>query len=295
VDLALALLAALLFALGTVLQQREAEREGDEHALRAGFLLRLVRRPVWLAGMAADGAGFGAQAAALGLGRLVVVQPLIATAVVFALPIGALVLGRPVTRRDLAAAAAVAAGLGAFLVLANPSGGRADASTGAWIASFAVAGGLSAPLVVAGRRARDPGHRAALLGTATGILWALSAGLTKAVVDDLDQGVPAILRDWHVYALAVVGWGSLALAQASLAAGRLGPALATQSAVDPLAGVLLGVLAFQESLHRSTGELLAALVALLVTLAGIVVLARGQASSGAGARLDPRPAGSGRG
>jgi hypothetical protein len=77
-EVLLALLASLLFAVAIVLQQREAARGSREEALRAGFLLRLARRPVWLAGIAVDALGFVAQAAALGVGRLVVVQPLLA-------------------------------------------------------------------------------------------------------------------------------------------------------------------------------------------------------------------------
>ena len=56
----LALGAALLFALGTVLQQKEAAAAPAEQALRVGFLLRLARRPTWLAGMGADAAGWPA-------------------------------------------------------------------------------------------------------------------------------------------------------------------------------------------------------------------------------------------
>jgi len=70
----LALVAALLFSLGTVLQQQMAATASEEEARGAGFLLRLARRPRWLAGIVADGLGFVAQAAALGLGRIVVVH-----------------------------------------------------------------------------------------------------------------------------------------------------------------------------------------------------------------------------
>ena len=249
-EVSLALVAALLFALGTVLQQKEAQEVSDEDARKAGFLLRLARRPVWLAGMAADGVGYVAQAAALGIGRIVVVQPLLATTVVFALPLGARILGQPIRRRDALAALAVTAGLGVFLVVADPQGGREDATTAAWIASFGVAAAVCVPLVLAGRRASTPAMKATLLGIATGILWGLSAGLTKAVVEDLDEGVLSLLGDWHLYALAVVGWASLTLAQASLQAGALAPAVATQAAVDPIASVLLGTLAFEETIHH---------------------------------------------
>jgi drug/metabolite transporter (DMT)-like permease len=275
-EVALALVAALLFAFGTVLQQKEAQEVSDDDARKAGFLLRLARRPVWLAGMAADGVGYGAQAAALGIGRIVVVQPLLATTVVFALPLGARILGQPIRRRDVLAALAVTAGLGVFLVLADPQGGRADATTAAWFASFGVAAVVCVPLVLAGHAARTPAMKATLLGIATGILWGLSAGLTKAVVEDLDEGVLAVLGDWHLYALAVVGWASLTLAQASLQAGALAPAVATQAALDPIASVLLGTLAFEETLHHGALGIAGSLFGFLAMVGGIVVLASAQ-------------------
>ena len=51
---------------------------------------------------------------------LLVVQPLLVTALLFALPLGAVLARRRLCVRDWAAAFAVAAGLAVFLVVANP-------------------------------------------------------------------------------------------------------------------------------------------------------------------------------
>ena len=268
----LALAAALLFSLGTVLQQQVAATASEEEARGAGFLLRLARKPRWLAGIAADALGFVAQAAALGLGRIVVVQPLLATSVVFALPLGARLEGKRVSRPEVVAALAVAAGLGAFLVLADPAGGVDNASATAWVTSFAVAAVLCGVLTLAAR-GRAPVHRAALLGTAAGILFALSAALTKATVEQLDDGVPAVFEHWQLYALVVVGYASMTLSQASLQAGALAAAVATQMALDPVVSLFLGTLAFEETIHDDTGALLGALAAFAVMIAGIAFLA----------------------
>lgn len=272
-EVALALVAAILFAFGTVLQQKEAQEVSDEDAHSARFLLRLARRPVWLAGMATDGAGYAAQAIALDLGRLVVVQPLLATTVVFALPLGARILGQRVDRRQVLAAVILTAGLAAFLVLANPEGGRQDATTRAWIISLAIAAAVCIPLFVAGRAARSPALKATLLGIATGILWGYSAALTKSVMEDLHDGPIAVITDWHLYALVGVGWASLTLAQLSLQAGALAPAVATQSALDPIASALLGLLAFDETLNAGAPALAGASAGFVAMVVGIVVLA----------------------
>jgi drug/metabolite transporter (DMT)-like permease len=268
----LALAAALLFSLGTVLQQQVAATASEEEARGAGFLLSLARQPRWLAGIVADGLGFVAQAAALGLGRIVVVQPLLATSVVFALPLGARFEHKPVSRPEILGALAVTAGLGAFLVLADPGGGVNNASATAWVVSFAVAAVLCSALTLSAR-GRVPVHRAALLGTAAGILFALSAALTKATVEQLDDGVLAVFEHWQLYALVVVGYVSMTLSQASLQAGALAPAVATQMALDPVASLFLGTLAFEETIHDDTGTLLAALVAFAVMIGGIAFLA----------------------
>ena len=62
----------------------------------------MATRPVWLRGIATDALGFVAQAIALTIGRLAVVQPLLVSSVVFALPLGARLTHQQVrsARRD---------------------------------------------------------------------------------------------------------------------------------------------------------------------------------------------------
>jgi drug/metabolite transporter (DMT)-like permease len=274
VDIALALAAALLFALGTVLQQR-AGLEAPAGGSSSGLLIRMAQRPVWLLGIAADSLGFIAQAAALGFGRLAVVQPLLVSSVVFALPLGARLTGQKVTRLDLGAAVLVVAALVAFLTVADPSGGRADAPLGDWLVAIGACLVVCVPLVLAGRRGSAP-RRAAMLGIATGVLFALSAALTKAVVDELDDGVFTIFTTWHLYGLAVVGYASMTLNQMALDTGALAPAVATSMAFDPITSVILGVTLLDESLNVGAGDIVATFFALVAAGAGMAILARQQ-------------------
>jgi drug/metabolite transporter (DMT)-like permease len=271
-EVALALVAALLFALGIVLQGQVASQASEEESTKADFLIELARKPRWLVGNVADALGFVAQAGALAIGKLVVVQPLLATSVVFALPLGAKLAGRRVSRREIVAALALTAGLGAFLVLADPTGGVDNADAVEWIASFAICGGLSLALVIVAR-GRSPARRAALVGTAAGILFALCAALTKTVVDQLGDGVLTVFEHWQLYALLAVGWAAMTASQRSLQAGTLAPAVATQMALNPIVSVALGVLAFEERIHDTTSTAVLALLAFAVMIAGLVVLA----------------------
>ncbi|MGC1812665.1 MAG: DMT family transporter [Solirubrobacterales bacterium] len=158
--------SAAVFALGTVLQQRVVMNAPEAKEASAGILFRLVQHPVWLGGIVAYGIAFGLQAAALGDGRLLVVQPILATTIVFALPLGVWLSAQRITRRDVIAAIVVTAGLALFLLLADPSGGKDDAPVGQWILDGAVVIGVSAGLLAAGL-ARVGALRAALLGTAS--------------------------------------------------------------------------------------------------------------------------------
>jgi drug/metabolite transporter (DMT)-like permease len=271
VELLLALGAALLFAVGTVLLQRAGMDEGAEGS-GAGLLVRLARRPLWLAGIAADGLGFAAQAAALSVGRLAVVQPLLATSVVFALPLGSRFTGQRVTGAEVGGALLVVGGLVGFLLVADPSGGRDDAPVGDWLVAGGAIAAVVVPLFLISRRLA-PRARAALLGAAAGILFGLSAALTKAVTDELGEGVLEVLVDWHLFALILVGYISMTLNQLALMTGALAPAMATSLAFDPIASVVLGTTLLSESLHETPLGIAATVLALAAALAGMVVLA----------------------
>jgi drug/metabolite transporter (DMT)-like permease len=268
----LALLGGFLFAIGSVLQQKGAMEEPADSALRAGFLLRLLRRPIWLAGVVADGAGYVAQAAALGLGKLVVVQPLLVSSVVFALPLGVWLTHQHVGRREIAGAGAVVIGLTAFMVVADPSGGRADAPGFEWAVAAAVSGGTAAALAVIGWR-RRPGMKAALTGSAAGVLFGFVAALTKSTVVRFDDGAAAVFFDWHIYGLAGAGLVGFALVQVSLQTGALAPAITTAMVLETVVGVLVGLTLLDEELHAQTWGLAVTAFGLALMVAGLVALA----------------------
>ncbi|HZV72458.1 MAG TPA: DMT family transporter [Conexibacter sp.] len=273
-EILLALAAALLFALGTVLQQKASlDAPSTSAGSSSGLLLRMARRPVWLAGIAADALGFVAQAIALTIGRIAVVQPLLITSVVFALPLGTRLTGQHVGRGEVGAAVLVTSALAAFLVVANPSGGRSDAPLGEWLIAGAAFGGATAMLVLLARR-RSPKAKAALLGTATGLLFGLSAALTKTVGDQVEHGILTVFTDWHLYALIVVGYTSMTLNQLALATGALAPAIATAMAFDPISSVVLGTTLLRESLDTTALGVAVGIAALAATLAGLALLAR---------------------
>ena len=127
----LALVAAICFALAATLQQR-----GQFTLARAGAavqgvagLFRLVTVPVWLLGTLILLVGYATQGVALGRGRLVVVQPLMVTTIVWALPLGYWLTSQHVALRQVLGAGVVVVGLAMFVLVGDPDTGVDDAST----------------------------------------------------------------------------------------------------------------------------------------------------------------------
>ncbi len=274
----LALVAALFFAFGTVLQQKGAMQEPSSEALRAGFLLRLLHKPVWLVGVLCDGLGYAGQAAALGVGKLIVVQPLLVASVVFALPLGVRLTGQRIGRREVAGALSVTLGLAVFTLVADPRGGKADATDRAWVIGAVVIGAAAALLTLAGLGRSAP-MKAALLGTAAGTIFGLVAALTKATVDRFDDGLVAVVANWHVYGLIATSLAGFALVQASLQTGALAPSIATTMVFETLVGVAVGILMLDETLHEQAWGVTVCFLALAVVLAGLAVLAQSQGAA----------------
>lgn len=274
-SIGLALLGAFLFAFGSVLQQKGAMEEPDTSTLRVGFFVGLLKRPVWLAGLVLDAAGYVAQAAALGVGKLVVVQPLMVSSVVFALPLGVWLTHQHVGRREIAGAAAVVAGLAAFMIVADPGGGRADAPGLQWAIAGAVVGGTAVLLTVIAWK-RRPAMKAALVGTAAGVLFGFVAALTKSTVVRFDDGAAAVFLDWHIYTLAAAGLAGFMLVQVSLQTGALAPAITTSMVFETVVGVVVGLTLLDEELHTQNWGLAVVAFGLALMVAGIVVLARSE-------------------
>jgi drug/metabolite transporter (DMT)-like permease len=276
--IAVALVAALLFAVGFVMQQRAAAEVPDEESLGLGLVRRLVRRPVWLVGSGADTLGYVAQAAALGLGSLVLVQPLLATSLLFALPLGAWWAKRRLRRSDAAWALALTVGLAVFLVAGEPTEGVDRADVTEWLIAAAVLAPITGACVLAAARSRGSA-RAVLLAVATGILYGVTAALTKGVVSLLDDGIVGVVTSWEPYALvATAGLGTY-LQQAAFQAGDLAQSLPAVSVLEPVVAVILGVSLLQEELQADGLEWALIALSAAAMIVATAALARSQAEA----------------
>ncbi|MGE0027400.1 MAG: DMT family transporter [Thermoleophilia bacterium] len=269
---ALAIVAAFLFALAAVLQQKGAVTGGGG-GMSIGFFLGLLTSVPWLLGSAALLGGYAVQGAALDKGRLVIIQPLLVSTIVFALPLGVLLTHQVVTRRDWAAAAGVVAALAVFIVVGDPAAGVDDAADWKWAVSSVIVIILATGVMLFGRGARPP-RRAAALGTVAGMLFGMSASLAKPVVEELDEGLSVVLGDWRAWALVVMGVAAFLIQQGALATGQLAPAVATTSLANPVVASIVGIVILEERLAGGLARKSVAVGALVAAALCAIALAQ---------------------
>jgi len=267
----LALVAAFLFALAATLQQKGALNLPTISLADPMSLVRLVSERTWLIGSLALFTGYLFQASALDRGRLSVIQPLLVTTVVFALPLGYFLTRQHVGRREVAGAAVIIVGLGLFTYFGDPAGGNENAPNSQWAITIGLLSVLSVLMLVFGSGG-GLSMKAAVYGTVAGILFGLSSALTKPTLDYLHESVGTMLSHWQCYALAVAGVFGFALQQVSLGTGRLAPSVATVSVANPVVGILIGILLLDERLSRPGWHILIAVIGLCLALVGAVVI-----------------------
>jgi drug/metabolite transporter (DMT)-like permease len=276
----LALASSGCYAIATVTQQGVAARLPSGRAFDPAVLLRLARRPAWLAGLAAVIAGFGLQAAALGLGRLVVIEPVLATGLLFALALAARRDRRHLRPGEWAAALAVVAGLAVFLAAGQPTGGQRTASAaelGLAAAATAVLVGLCAALAGRFRGSR----RALLFGVGGGVAAGMTDALVKSVAVAVVGRLLAVFADPRLYVLIVIGLLTYTVQQNGYRAAGLAAFLPAFAVVEPVTGSLLGLIIYHERLRGGPGQIAIELAACAVAAWGIARLAgSGLAGSG---------------
>jgi drug/metabolite transporter (DMT)-like permease len=231
----------------------------------------------WLAGTALAVVAFGLHALALHEGDLTLVQPLLVTMVLFALPASWAIGGTAISLSDLFWALVLVLGLTAFFGAAHPATPPTPSAAGADFWPAIGAAGLAALAIgfcLLLARSRPGGESAALLGGAAGIAFAGVAGLVKEVTHQLAQGPGAVVGHWQLYALVFAGATGVALTQLAYRAGPLSASLPAMNCVNPLVSVLIGVAVFDE--HFRTGLLAssAEFVALATMTVATVLLSR---------------------
>ena len=269
----LAIVAAVSFALAATLWQRASVDSGVEGGNPKAFA-KLLTNWVWLLGLGAQIAGVILQAAALDRGRVAIIQPLLVTTIIWAMPLGYFLTNQTITRRHILGAGVIVVGLTIFASVGDPAGGVDNAPSRDWASAFILLGAICVSLLVFARHGSLT-VRAGVFGATAGILYGVSATLMKPVVEQLHtDGAVSVLESWELWVMAVCGLGGFYVQQVSLATGRLVTSVAAVSVVNPVVSVLLGVLVLQERLDQPPAwHAVLAVGGLALALLGAVVVA----------------------
>jgi drug/metabolite transporter (DMT)-like permease len=279
-----ALGAACSFGVGVVLQYRQAQAAPRPGRAPWRLLAALARRRAWLAGIALAMAAYGLQALALAFGPLVLVAPIVATDLLFALPIAAAWAHRPLPVAAWVGCGLVGAGVAIFVASSPPSSGRADAPAQNWMLAFGVVALICAATLAVGAL-RKSAPRTAYQAVAAGVIFGLTAAVTLSLTRLLRHaGVPSLLTHWQPWALLALGIAGLLLSASAYQSGALAASLPIMDTIEPASGVLLGTLVFGERLAVSGGGLALQVSAGAAAAAGIVLLSRADPAGRATAR-----------
>lgn len=267
------LVAAMLAGFGFVLQQHAAEQVSGEF-LHVGLIAKLVRNRRWLGGLAALVAGDLIGAWTLGHLDLSVTEPLLTTSLIFALVLAVPLSGQMLRRTEIVGAVLLTAGVAALSAtrsVRSPS--ESFGSVSHWPAAALIAV-VAVILVQLGRR-RSGVWRAALTGTASGLVFGIADALTRSSVLILDGHHPAsLLSTWPGYATVAATIAGLWLMQNAFNAAPLHASLPAVTAAEPAAGIVLGVVVFGDVIHISPWLLALQAAGIAAMVAGVILVAR---------------------
>lgn len=271
---AAALASAVFIAIGIVVRQRATLDVPEDQGVSTVMIWTLLRRPLWWAGTGSAITGYIFQAIALANGSLLLVAPLLVSALLFALPLSAKLAGRRVTPVEWIWASVLTAALGVFVALARAAPGDYDGSErpAAVVAAIALVLALST-LRLATRL--NGWRRALLLATAVGGLFGVVAVLTKIVMNMVTEGHAARLLTSPVpYLLAVVGIVATLLQQSAFHAGSLQASVPAMLVLEPVVAVALGQVILGEHLVVNPKTAVVLGVALAAMAAATIALGR---------------------
>jgi hypothetical protein len=282
--------ASAFFAVGNAYQYKAAAETNKTAPTSAGIdvgsVVRFLRVTFssrhWLTGTAFLAVGLALHALALHNGPLTLVEPLLVTGVLFALPTSRRAGGPPITVADMRWAVILVAALAVFLVTATPASQPTHPNDGgpAW-ATFALSVlGITACLVIARRVGGNAAATA--LGVSAGVALADSASLIKVCTDIAARDVNTLVTGWQLYALAAVGAAAVLLGQLAYRAGPMVASLPAANTVNPVVSVIIGVTVFDERFRSGFFAVTIVCASLAVVVVAAAALSVSESAGGKG-------------
>ncbi|XUL87083.1 DMT family transporter [Streptomyces galilaeus] len=270
--LMLSVSAACCLGFGFVLQQNAAQQAPLSDFLSPRLLLDLMKVPRWLGGIALMVAGMVLGAIALSQGEISLVEPLLATNLLFALALSRKQTRQPLGRQGWAGLALLAGGVTAFIVAGEPRSGTAVTDPFRhWLIIGAMVG-LALLLTTYAKRSRLSAGPV-LLALAAGLLYGVQDALTRVSGQRFTEGgLTELVTGWQPYGVLALGVTGLVLVQSAFETAPLRMSLPALTAAQPLAGIICGVGFLGDQLRTDTGALAWEAVGLAGIVVGILLL-----------------------
>jgi uncharacterized membrane protein len=270
--LILAVSAACCLGFGFVLQQNAAQQAPLSDFLSPRLLLDLMKVPRWLGGIGLMVAGMILGAIALGKGEISLVEPLLATNLLFAFALSRHQTKHKLSHQGATGLALLAGGVTMFIVAGQPRSGTAvDSPLRHWLI-IGVMLGSALILTTYAKRSRLT-WAPVLLALAAGLLYGVQDALTRVSGQRFGAGgLTDVLTGWQPYGVLVLGVTGLILVQSAFETAPLRMSLPALTAAQPLAGILCGVGFLGDQLRTDTGALAWEAAGLAAVVVGIVLL-----------------------
>jgi drug/metabolite transporter (DMT)-like permease len=231
---AFALAAACCYESGYALQALEARRAPPEQALRPSLLGHLLKRPLWVGGIALSLVGWPLQILALAEAPLTLVQPTLALGLLLLLALGVRILGEHVGPREWLAVLLIIGSVAVFAWAAPRETQDVERGAGLVVAlSVLIAVTVLPYAIAATRHGRFP---MLLLVASAGAADGLAAFVAKIVAQDAADGALTAVIVWAalVAAVVIVGLISESTALQRFAATRVAPTVLVMQIVIPV-------------------------------------------------------------
>ncbi|PZS38192.1 MAG: hypothetical protein DLM62_15070 [Pseudonocardiales bacterium] len=271
VSAAAALLAGVCLAATGLLQQGAASEESADKQFSLGMIRDLVRNRQWLAGIGAAVGSYAFQAVALATGPLSLVQPLVVSELLFAVPISARRHRCRLGVREWGGLLTVTAGLVVGIVAADPHRGDPIQPFSAWIWPLVAVVAIAAAGVLVGKAISGPA-RASLFALSGATVMAFQSALFSATIASLRASIGHTFVTWQPYALIVASFTGLFLVQNAYQAGPLAASMPVMDAVLPMVSIGLGIGLFGEHVRTTVFGLAGAAAGTALLVIGIIML-----------------------
>ncbi|MBM9477555.1 DMT family transporter [Nakamurella flavida] len=258
----LALMSAVLAAVGTVMRHQATVRTGG------------IGR-AWVLGAVVSVGAFALQAAALVMGEVLLVQPLIVLSVLFELFIQVWWTRRPATAWQWTCGAAVAVGVGIFVVFARPQ--PAVHGRQAWILDTVVIGFLLIVLTLYLTARRTRGNTSGLLfGLVAGSLFGLVAVQINSLSDPF-RGLTQTLANPTLWICVLTGAAAIVAQQRAFGRGSLEVSYPAMVSAEPVVSMILSLAVLGEKLSSHSVGTYVGITGVAIMILGVVGLAQANA------------------